>query len=131
MLKKVLLSVVLGTALLAVAACSTSKPIASYSGAIPASLTHEQVAEVIINAGNGRDWVMKRIDDNTISATYMARSHRVVCNVVFDSVSYKIEYVSSVNMEAKDGSIHRNYNRWANNLRHDIEIALLQADARR
>lgn len=131
MLKKVLLSAVFGTALLTIAACSTSQPIASYSGTVPASLTHEQVADAIVQAGNSRDWIMKRIDDNTFTATYMSRGHKVVCNVFFDNATYKIDYESSVNMDAKDGKIHRNYNRWANNLRHDIELRLMQLDAQR
>ena len=52
--------------------------------------------------------------------------------LTYDKDSYDITYLNSTGMEYNEaeGTIHRNYNRWVNNLKHDIDLGLLQAEAR-
>ncbi|TOO24649.1 hypothetical protein CGH40_22300, partial [Vibrio parahaemolyticus] len=42
----------------------------------------------------------------------------------YNNKYYSIIYLNSVNLKASDGKIHRNYNRWVNNLNVDIQRAL-------
>lgn len=82
-----------------------------------------------MDAGLNRDWVIKKLDSNTYRAVYTARSHSITCELVLGADgTYTISYVSSIGMDydAADGTIHRNYNRWVNNLKHDLDTRLMQ-----
>lgn len=65
--------------------------------------------------------------------TYIARGHSITVQVTHDKDSYEINYLKSTNMgyDPAAGTIHPNYNRWVNNLRSDIDIGLMQAEARK
>ncbi len=104
-----------------------------YSGSIPSGVTTAEVKQAIKDAGAMRNWILKDIGNNTYEATYIARGHSVKVNITYDRDSYDISYVSSTAMDYNPGTgtIHRNYNRWVNNLKHDIDIGLLQAAAAR
>lgn len=44
--------------------------------------------------------------------------------IPYDTKFYSILYVKSENLDEDDGKIHRNYNRWINNLNVDIQRQL-------
>ena len=45
-------------------------------------------------------------------------------SIPYTATSYSINYENSLNLKAADGKIHKNYNRWVNNLDHDIQLNL-------
>jgi hypothetical protein len=49
------------------------------------------------------------------------RSHVATVDIYFGTTSYSIIYKDSVNLDYKDGRIHRNYNKWVQNLNSDIQ----------
>lgn len=132
MKKSLLTALCAGAFMLSVTACSGTAPMNQYSGAIPDGVTAAEVKQAIKDAGAKRDWIIKDMGKNACEATYVARGHSIRVMVSFDQDSYDISYVSSTGMKYNqtEGTIHRNYNRWVNNLRHDLDIALMQAEAR-
>jgi hypothetical protein len=44
--------------------------------------------------------------------------------VNYTATSYSITYANSQNLRASGGKIHKNYNRWVNNLDKDIQVNL-------
>ncbi|HIV55145.1 MAG TPA: hypothetical protein H9898_05130 [Candidatus Anaerobiospirillum stercoravium] len=132
-MKKSVLSILCaGAMMLSVTACSFTAPINEYGGSIPVGVTSAEVKQVIKDAGAKRDWIVKDMGNGVCEATYIARGHQIVVKVTYDKDSYEISYVSSQGMkvDTQEGTIHRNYNRWVNNLKHDIDLGLLQAEAR-
>lgn len=108
---------------------ATSTEVQTFSGVVPAGITAEQFNSSLMDAGLNRDWVIKKLDSNTYRAVYTARSHSITCELVLGADgTYTISYVSSIGMDydAADGTIHRNYNRWVNNLKHDLDTRLMQ-----
>ncbi|TFH49730.1 MAG: hypothetical protein E4H01_03645 [Lysobacterales bacterium] len=63
---------------------------------------------------------MKKMGGNIIRATYAPRTHEAVVDVNYDTRSFSITYVASVNMGGSDGYIDRHYSRWVRNLERDI-----------
>ncbi|WP_392558864.1 hypothetical protein [Orbus mooreae] len=90
-------------------------------------LTKEQVKAAILGAGTTDDatfgvWKMKVIDNNTIEGTLFNRGYEAVVSIPYSAKGYEIKYVSaSDNLKDKAGHIHRNYNRWVNNLNVKIQ----------
>jgi hypothetical protein len=90
-------------------------------------LTKEQVKKAILaSATNGRaafgTWKMDVIDSNTIRGRLFNRKFEVVVNIPYSAKNYSINYVSvSNNLKNGHGQIHRNYNRWINNLDAKIQ----------
>lgn len=118
--------------MLSVSACTATAPLNEYSGAIPDGITATEFKQAVRDAGNKRDWIIKDVGNNAMEATYVARGHSIQVKITYDKDSYDITYLSSTGMKYNqtDGTIHRNYNRWVNNLRHDIEVGLMRAEAR-
>ena len=80
----------------------------------------EDVGAAILRAGARRGWAMKEVGSNVIRATYAPRTHEAVVDVSYDTRSFSITYVSSVNMSESNGYIDTHYNRWVRNLERDI-----------
>ncbi len=118
--------------MLSVTSCFSTTNMLQYSGTIPSDVTTAEVQQSIKDAAAKRDWILKDLGNNSYEATYIARGHSIKVNISYTRSNYEISYVSSTNMEYNptEGTIHRNYNRWVNNLKHDIDIGLLQASAR-
>jgi hypothetical protein len=57
-----------------------------------------------------------------IKGRLQSRDHSVDVRIPYTATSYSINYESSMNLKAADGKIHKNYNRWVNNLDHDIQL---------
>jgi hypothetical protein len=47
--------------------------------------------------------------------------------IPYDQRQYTIKYHSSTNMLEKEGTIHRNYNRWVERLDRNIAAEILRA----
>ncbi|WP_126833547.1 hypothetical protein [Pseudidiomarina aquimaris] len=105
--------------------CSTSAPINDVQAAtINHQLSHEQVRMAIIEAGAQRGWAMSDYSDDELHAELYVRQHYAKVRIPYSTEGFSIYYVASDNLDlSRDGKrIHRNYNRWVNNLRHDIQM---------
>ncbi|WP_435928198.1 hypothetical protein [Dryocola sp. BD613] len=111
----------------ALAGCSAlerTEPVRTPQTIITQHVTTDQVKEAIINAGQGRDWIMSAAGPGVINATQNVRKHSVTIRINYSEREYSIHYVNSVNLLASDGEIHRAYNHWVNNLDKDIQKRL-------
>jgi len=88
---------------------------------IPAGLTDEQIQKTMQNAGLVRGWVIKPVASGHMEATIYVRSHMAKVDIIYDAATYSIRYNDSENLGYKDGRIHKNYNKWVQNLNMDIQ----------
>jgi hypothetical protein len=86
--------------------------------------TAARIKAAIIHAGKSRGWTVSDSEPGKVTLRYAPRTHEVVVAVRYDANGFKVEYVSSkeMNYEVKRGTpeIHGNYNRWIRNLALDI-----------
>ncbi|MDF7670595.1 hypothetical protein PT276_05210 [Orbaceae bacterium ESL0721] len=90
-------------------------------------LTQTQIKKAILSAGQSgnRGWVLKDKDGNNIQGVLFNRGYEAKVNIQYSSKGYTIQYVSvSDNLKDKQGNIHRNYNRWVNNLDQEIRRSI-------
>lgn len=87
--------------------------------------TAARIKAAIIHAGKVRGWTVSDSEPGKVTLRYAPRTHEVIVAVRYDANGFKIEYVSSkeMNYEVKRGTpeIHGNYNRWIRNLAFDIQ----------
>lgn len=128
-MKKTILRVAMA---LAMAGCATSQPIGDVLDVpvVPGSgktLTRNQVATAVERAGRYLGWQMSADAPGLFTGRLALRRHIAVVEIEHDNETYSIRYRESTNLDAKDGDIHRAYNRWVRRLRHEIgkELELL------
>ena len=113
---------------IAVGCAGRTKPIYNVENqAIDFNLTMEQVEEAIIKAGAQKKWRMMVIKPGQIVGNILVRSHKARIQIDYTEKFYAITYLESNNLLYKDGKIHRNYNRWINNLDQTIQSNLFEA----
>lgn len=97
-------------------------------GVVPAyeNVSLKNIRDAILQGGTAAGWQMRDETDGRISATYTIRTHSAIVSIPYDNKEYKILYQSSVNLKAKDGTIHPNYNKWVDRLNRYIASALQQ-----
>jgi len=112
----------------ALAGCSTvpimnvnESPVVS---AANKNLSNDQVRSAIVRAGAALGWQMREDGPNTLVGTLQLRTHTAVVEIPYSSRAYSIKYRSSVNLEEKNGTIHKNYNGWIQNLTRGINAQL-------
>ena len=108
----------------ALAGCARTAPIAQVHSIVSAGHTADQVKTAILKAGQKRDWIMTETGPGMIKGRLQSRDHSVQVSIPYTATSYSINYENSLNMKAADVKIHKNYNRWVNNLDHDIQLNL-------
>ena len=108
----------------ALAGCARTAPIAQVHSVVSAGHTADQVKTAILKAGQKRDWIMTEAGPGMIKGRLQSRDHSVQVSIPYTATSYSINYENSLNLKAADGKIHKNYNRWVNNLDHDIQLNL-------
>ncbi|AOU99276.1 hypothetical protein BI364_16230 [Acidihalobacter yilgarnensis] len=124
MLRWVLKSLAVATALLALAGCTAVplKPAAPIS--VPSGLSHGQVRQAILSALTGRGWTIDHTGKRKILSTLYLRGHSATVRIDYSQSSVDITYVSSNKLEyhIQNGKpyIHRNYNGWVGYLESDI-----------
>lgn len=107
----------------------TTVPIMNVNDAVVASpagksLNKEQVRAAIVRAGVALGWQMKDESPNLLVGTLQLRTHTAVIEIPYSTTQYSIKYRSSVNLEEKGGTIHKNYNGWVQNLTKGINSQL-------
>lgn len=106
-------------------ACSRMEPIKNINGQkVPSGLSAKQVSSAIFQACNYREWNCREVSSDEIKASYTSHGHVAVVSVKYSADMYSINYLASDNLMGKNGNINRNYNRWVNNLNHDIQSYL-------
>jgi len=112
----------------ALAGCTTA-PIMNVNDAAVTSpagktLTNEQVRGAIVRAGAALGWQMKDEGPNQLSGTLQLRTHTAVVDIPYSTTSFSIKYRSSIDLDEKNGTIHKNYNGWVQNLTRGINAQL-------
>ncbi|EKO3867896.1 hypothetical protein P0E20_001849 [Vibrio harveyi] len=94
-------------------------------------LQNKQVKAAIVQSATNRGWTIEETSPGVLIAKINVRSHFAEVKIPYSNEYYSIIYLNSVNLKASDGKIHRNYNRWVNNLNVDIQraLALLGAES--
>ena len=94
------------------------------------NLQSKQVKMAIMQAATNRGWIVEEVASGELNAKLHVRSHYAEVQIPFNSKFYSILYLNSDNLKAEDGKIHRNYNRWVNNLNVDIkrQLTLIAAE---
>lgn len=123
-LKQMIAGVICIVALAGCSALERTEPVRTPQTIITQHVTVDQVKSAIINAGQGRDWIMSEAGPGVINAVQNIRKHSVTVRINYSERNYSINYVSSVNLLASGGEIHRSYNHWVNNLDKDIQKKL-------
>ena len=98
-------------------------PVITASGK---SASMAQVSTAIVRAGTRLGWQMKPTGKGRVNGTLVVRDHTANIEVDHDTKTYTIRYKDSVNLNAKDGTIHPNYNSWIQNLDRNIRAELAQ-----
>ncbi|WP_038173279.1 MULTISPECIES: hypothetical protein [Vibrio] len=88
------------------------------------NLQSKQVKMAIMQAATKRGWIVTEVNPGELLAKLQVRSHYAEVKIPFNDKYYSILYLNSVNLKSSDGKIHRNYNRWVNNLNVDIKRQL-------
>lgn len=122
---KIFKGLTIAVILLVVSGCGRVQPIHNVENTpVAYNLQISQVKQAIIESGTNRGWIMTETKPGTMRGEYSTRSHVAVIDVEYSNKTYSINYVSSKNLNYNDGEIHRNYNRWVNNLDVDIKKKL-------
>ncbi|MGB9098700.1 hypothetical protein [Erwinia sp.] len=114
----------------ALAGCSRTEPVQNINETVSLQYSNEQLKEAILQAGLSRQWVMTPAGPGVINGMLSQRGHTATIRVTYSNGSYSINYVSSSNLKAKRGRIHRNYNHWVANLDQDIKLRLASQAAK-
>ena len=112
--------------LLTTAGC-TNKPVLNTQHELPADIqiSEEKMKTVIVTALQKREWTVQRLSPQLVQAEINVRNqYYAAIDIRYTRNSYAITYRDSRDLGYKDGKIHRNYNRWVNNLDSDILAGL-------
>lgn len=118
LIRALLLSIGLST----LAGC-TSKPVENIQQSAPtASIRSDaEMQRAIVSALNKRQWLVQHVSPTEIRAEITQRGrHHAEISIPYSTSQFAIDYRSSWGLDYEDGEIHRNYNRWVNNLRNSI-----------
>ena len=125
-MSSLLRATLISLALLTTAGC-TSKPVLNTQHDLPATaqVSEEKMKTVIVNALQKREWTVQRLSPQLVQAEITVRNqYYAAIDIRYTRNSYAITYRDSRELGYKDGKIHRNYNRWVNNLDSDIMAGL-------
>ncbi|MDB5975568.1 MAG: hypothetical protein JWR07_2328 [Nevskia sp.] len=134
MLKKLFLIVALVFSMTAQARQSATTLMDPPPLPIPQGVSAVDVEKAIITSGVTRNWKVIEKKPGSILLEYAPREFSVKVKVSYDAHSVNIVYADSTDMEYGQEKgvavIHPNYNRWVNNLAHDIEAQMSVATAK-
>lgn len=126
-LVKLFVLVLVMSSLIGCAASMKQKPIFTPELQVDSAysaITEEDVKKVIAEACGERGWKIDVSEKGLIEASILVRNkHSAAVRIPYSAKNIRIEYKDSSNLlyEVKESPvIHRNYNRWVNNLLHDI-----------
>ena len=115
-------TLLLALSLLGMLGCTT-KPLENIRQTAPAASVRSSadMQRAIISALNKHEWLVQHVGPSEIQAEITLRGrHHAEISIPYSASQFAIEYRSSWGLDYQDGKIHRNYNRWINNLRSSI-----------
>ena len=107
-------------------ACAT-KPILNIENVPIATakvLKQAQVRQAIITAAVSLGWQVADLRSGVLKGTLRLREHTAVVEIPYTNTQYSIVFKSGENLKSNDGSIHKNYNGWVQNLDRRIQTEL-------
>ncbi|WP_165311748.1 hypothetical protein [Vibrio ziniensis] len=111
--------------------CGRVQPVMNVENTpVAYNLQSEQVKAAIITAATNRGWIISNNTSTELGFKLLSRDHSAEISIPYSAKYYSINYVTSTNLLASDGTIHRNYNRWINNLNVDIQKYLARASVK-
>ena len=94
-------------------------------------LSKQDVKDAIISAATFKRWYARELDDDTGEAKITVRGrHNATIHIDYSESRYSITLVSSSGLDERDGTIHRNYNKWIILLDREIRQRLIPARLR-
>ena len=123
-MNKMIVGLLAVTILGPLAGCARTVPIPNISTPVAQNHTVAEVRTAILRAGNKRQWIMNDEAPGVIRGRQQSRGHVADIRISYSATGYTINYDSSSNLLASDGSIHKNYSRWVTNLDKDIQVEL-------
>ena len=115
--------VVLGFSLALTLGACTTKPIFNVTDS-PIStgkvLQASQVRQAIVTAGATLGWKIVELKPGLLQGTLNLRDHTAVVEIPYTTMTYSILFKSGINLNDRDGQIHKNYNGWVQNLDRGI-----------
>ena len=99
----------------------TDAPVTASSGK---ALSMSDVQTAIIRAGVPLGWQISQDKPGKLTGRLTLRSHAAVVDIEHNTKTYSIKYRESTDLNEKDGTIHRNYNSWVQNLDRAIRSQL-------
>ena len=121
--KKALCTLILAAALMTGCASRTA-PIQNINQTVTQRYSDQQMKQAIVEAGAANHWVISSAGPGVMSGLLDERGHTATIRITYSANSYQISYVSSTNLKAGSGQIHRSYNRWIHNLDQGIQTRL-------
>lgn len=110
-------------AALALAGCRSAPVMNVADAPVGVSLSAQQLEQAIVAAGDALGWQMRPTGPGRIEGTLLLRDHRAVVDINYSPRAYSIRYKDSSNLHYDGGgTIHRNYNRWIENLDRAIRV---------
>ncbi|MDX7987027.1 hypothetical protein FE392_06730 [Xenorhabdus sp. 12] len=106
------------------AGCARNKPILFPQTTIMSHNSLPSVKKAILEAGKKRKWIMTEVAPGVIDGLQKSRDHEARIRITYTNKNYVISYAGSHNLRERNGTIHRSYNRWVNNLDKDIQLNL-------
>ena len=81
----------------------------------------EDIGKAIVAAGSELGWSIRLQEPGTARGVIRVRNHEAAVDITYTKKNLQINYASSDNLLHSGNGIHRNYNRWVNNLRMHIQ----------
>lgn len=106
------------------AGCTTSEILNVTNAPVNVNAQQQDLEPIIEEALRVRGWQVAGRRPGEIDAYLTVRQHRADITISYDTDSYSIAYRDSHGLDYRNGMIHRNYNRWVNNLNTDIQRAM-------
>jgi len=94
-------------------------------------VTMADVSKAISTAGGRMGWVMQEVRPGELLGILTVRKHVAVVAITHDTSTFNIAYKDSQNLMHQGDEIHRNYNRWVQNLRQAIQSEVARIGAPR
>jgi hypothetical protein len=110
--------------------CSAGAPVFVPVTAVQ-NVDLQVIEDTILKTTRGSGWRAEVVKSGVIKATLVQRKHEVTINIEYSNTGYTIKYVESRNLEYNQSknTIHKNYNRWVNNLDRRIYQNLYNPNA--
>lgn len=99
----------------------TSKPVLNPQESFSTSQSEAEVHAAVLRGLKKRGWSVTAERAQLVQAKIVVRGrHGAEIDIPYSASNFSINYRNSFGMDYNNGKIHRNYNRWVNNLRATI-----------